>query len=617
MQKSITTIIIFLISIHIYCQTELYMPKEIRAAYQANSRSESGNPGEEYFQNNADYDIIVEFNPVSGILKGNSTIIYKNNSNADLNKIVFKLYPNLYKKGIIRKEDIDASDIGDGMEIISIMSVDSGIETVNEIGKLMIVGLSKPLTAGGSIGFICEWKYQFPMKTLLREGRYLDSTFFVAYWYPRIAVYDDIDGWDLNQYNGEQEFYNDYGSYKVNIKVPDNYLVWASGELQNPEEVYSDTVLNLLETAYNSNQIVKIIDAENLGSNKFTLNESNNWKFNSSNITDFAFCITNNFFWDATSTHLNGKRIKVDAVYSPYSVDFHEVAELSVKSIHRISKVMGVDYPFSRLTAFNGHYGMEFPMMINNGDEENRNGTVFITAHEIAHSWFPFLVGTNEHRYAFMDEGLVTYLPKVVEDELSIDGEYRSFADNIKTYSYYGNRVNDVPMMVPSEQLFGSTYMYVAYNRSSMAYYTLEDILGTKTFRKCLKSFIINWSYKHPTAYDMFYTFNKVSGKNLNWFWNTWFFSFGSGDIGIADFSQKKDKLIVDIINEGGFPVPVYLIVNYEDGTSDAFHTSASIWEDGQKEKSLNFNTKKEVVSILLDDTKTPDSNKGNNFLAE
>lgn len=617
MKKKIATIITFLIIIQVYCQTELYMPKEIRAAYQSKSRSENGNPGELYFQNTADYDINVEFNPVNGILKGNSTIIYKNNSNADLRTIVFKLYPNLYKKGITRKVDLYASDIGDGMEIISIMGVDSGIKTVNELGKLMIVSLLHPLTPGESTGFICEWQYQFPMKTLLREGRYLDSTFFVAYWYPRIAVYDDIEGWDLNQYNGEQEFYNDFGSYIVKIKVPDNYLVWASGELQNPEEVYSDTVLNLLETAYNSNQIVKIIDAENLGSNKFTLNKTNIWKFSSSNISDFAFCLTNNFVWDATSTDLNGRRIKVDAVYSPYSVDFHEVAELSVKSIHKISKIMGVDYPFSRLTAFNGHYGMEFPMMINDGDEDNRNGTVFITAHEIAHSWFPFLVGTNEHRYAFMDEGLVTYLPKVAEDELSSDNDYRSFTSNVKTYSFYGNSIIDIPMMVPSEQLTGPANMYVAYNRAAMAYYTLEDILGTKTFRKCLSSFINNWSYKHPTAYDMFYTFNNVSGKDLTWFWNSWFFSFGSGDIGIVDFSQKKDKLIVDIINEGGFPVPLYLVVNYEDGTSESFHTSASIWQDGQKEKSLEFKTKKKVISIQLDDTKTPDSNKGNNFLAE
>ncbi|PLX14209.1 MAG: hypothetical protein C0598_01845 [Marinilabiliales bacterium] len=617
MKKILTTIISILLIFQLYSQSDLYTPKEIEAAYQLKTRSLNGSPGENYFQNTADYDINVEFNPITGILKGNSTIIYKNNSNADLNKIVFKLYPNLYKRGISRKVNLEATDIGEGMKIISILSVDSGIKTVDEFGKLMVVSLIKPISPGESTGFICEWQYQFPMKTLLREGRYLDSTFFVAYWYPRIAVYDDIDGWDLNKYNGEQEFYNDFGNYNVKIKVPDNYLVWASGELQNPEEVYSDTVLNLLEIAYNSNEIVKIIDVENLGSHKFTLNESNIWKFNSSNISDFAFCITNNYVWDATSTELKGKRVKIDAVYSPYSIDFHEVAEISVKSIQKLSRIMGVDYPFGRLTAFNGHYGMEFPMMINDGDEVNRNGTIFITAHEITHSWFPFLVGTNEHRYAFMDEGLVTYLPKVVEDELSIDSGYRSFAENLKTYSYYAQRVNDFPLMVPSEQITGQTYMYISYNRSAMAYYTLEDILGTKTFRKCLTGFIENWSYKHPTAYDMFYTFNRISSEDLNWFWKTWFFSFGSGDIGIVDFSQRKDKLRIDIKNEGGFPVPVYLIANYDDGSSETFYANASIWKDGIDKKSLEYKTRRKVISVQVDDSRTPDSNKGNNFLAE
>jgi len=593
------------------------MPKEIKAAYQTKSRSANGNPGESYFQNTADYNINVEFNPATGLLRGNSTIIYKNNSNVELRKIVFKIYPNLFKRGNSRNIDIDESDIGEGMEIISFVGVDDSVARRTIFGKLMIVSLVEPLMPGESTGFICEWQYQFPMQTLIREGRYLDSTYFVAYWYPRIAVYDDINGWDTHQYNGEQEFYNDFGSYEVNIKVPNDYLVWASGELQNPEEVYSDTVLSLIETAYNSNEIINVITRQNVDEKIFTRNKSNIWKFRSTDINDFAFCLTNNFLWDATSSDLNGKRIKVDAVYNPNSVDFHEVSDLSVKSINRLSEIMGIDYPFSRLTAFNGHYGMEFPMMVNDGDGQNRNETIFVTTHEIAHSWFPFLVGINEHRYAFMDEGLVTYLPKILEDELSSDSSYFSLSDNLNAYSFYGDSKYDVPLMVPNEQLTGATYMYIAYNRSAIALYVLEDILGTKTFRKCLTGFIKNWSGKHPTAYDMFYTFNNISGKDLNWFWNTWFFSFGSGDIGIADFSQKKDKLIVDIINEGGFPVPVYLIVNYEDGTSESFHTSASIWEDGQKEKSLDFKTKKQVISIQVDDTKTPDSNKGNNFLAE
>ncbi len=618
MRKLVVPIILLLLTIfQAYGQSGLYIPKEIRSAYQAKTRSPGGSPGADYFQNTADYNIDAEFDPVGGVLFGNSSIIYKNNSSFDLQKIVFKLYPNLYKKGAARNFNIEAADVGNGMNIISLIGIDDSIRNIVIKDKLLIVSLAKPLLPGESIGFVCEWSYQFPMETLIREGRYLDSTFFVAYWYPRIAVFDDIDGWDTHQYNGEQEFYNDFGDYSVRIRVPDNYLVWASGELKNPSEVYSDTLLNILETAYSSDEVANIITKENVGDNIFARNDRNIWEFSSVNITDFAFCLSNNFLWDATSVKIANKRVKIDAVYKPGSLDFQEVAHLSAQSLRLLSRRIGINYPYPRLTAFNGHYGMEFPMMINDGDAINPNETIFITAHEIAHTWFPFLVGINEHRYAFMDEGLVTYLPKTVEDQLSEDSAYRSMLSILKKYSFYGGSDIDLPMMVPSEQLTGKTYMYVSYNRSAIAYYILNDMLGDKTFNKCIYRFIKDWSGKHPTAYDMFYTFNKVSGKNLDWFWEKWFFSFGMADIGIKGFSQKKNIVTIDIENTGGLPSPIFLTLGFEDGSIEKLHKNAFIWAKGDKELSFGFKTDKKVASIEIDDSYSPDANKSNNFLSK
>ncbi len=612
--KRLLIFTLFLTITNLFAQKNLYMPKEIKAAYENKSRSITGEAGENYFQNSAVYNIDAEFNPQTGLLNGRGNIVYKNNSSNPLKQIVFMLYPNLYKKGITRNFDIEAQDVGQGMEIKSI-KINGEDAKSKTYGTLLIVDLENELEPGGNISFETVWSYNFPMETLIREGRYLDSTYFVAYWYPHIVVYDDLRGWDRHKYNGEQEFYNDNADYSISIKVPKDYLVWASGELQNPNQVYSDFVLKKIEKAYSEDEVVNIVTKKNITKKKFTQqSDYNSWKFSSTSIPDFAFCLSNNFLWDATSVDVSGKRIKVNAVYNPNSIDFHEVASLSAQSIKRLSEeVMNIDYPYPILTAFNGHYGMEFPMMINDGDGANHNETVFITAHEIGHSWFPFLVGTNEHGYAWMDEGLITYLPKQVEDSLSSEENYRSLSGTLNTYSYFAGSGFDLPMMIPSEQLTGRTYMYVSYNRSAIAFYVLEDILGSDVFDECMTAFIKRWTGKHPTAYDFFFTFNDVSDKNLNWFWEPWFFNFGYADLAITGFHQQDSTTTINIKNEGGFPTPIYLKLSYEDGSEKLIYKSASVWENEQSEFEVSFATNKALKSVSIDHLYSPDAIRDNN----
>ena len=598
-----------------FAQNSLYIPKEIKAAYENQSRSLTGEPGINYFQNTATYKIDAEFNPQTGELNASGKIVYFNNSNSSLKQIVFMLYPNLYKKGIARNVEIEPQDVGQGITIKSLKTEGQEVKKIIS-GTRLIVNLESELAPGNSISFETEWAYNFPMETLIREGRYLDSAFFVAYWYPHIVVYDDLRGWDRHKYNGEQEFYNDYADYDINIKVPGNYLVWASGELENANEVYSDFVLKKIKKAYNGDEVIQIITSKNISKKKFTQQSNfNTWKFTANDLPDFAFALSNNFLWDATSVEIGDKRVKVNAVYNPNSTDFHEVAFLSAQSIKHLSEdVMLVNYPYSQLTAFNGHYGMEFPMMINDGDGANHNETVFITAHEIAHSWFPFLVGTNEHGYAWMDEGLVTYLPKQTEDSLSTEDGYRSLSGTLETYSYFAGTGHDLPMMIPSEQLTGRTYMYVSYNRSAVAFYVLEDILGAETFDKCMTAFIKRWTGKHPTAYDFFFTFNNVSGRNLNWFWEPWFFNFGYADLDIKNAFHEENKYFVEVQNVGGFPSPIYLRLLFEDGSEELIHQSANIWKDGKNTTEIEIDSDKEIKTISIDHLYSPDAEMDNNL---
>ena len=623
--KTIKITAVLLLSLFIFeismAQSSLFMPDNINKAYQNGSRSLDGKPGGKYFQNTTDYNIEVDFDPQSRLLTGSETINFTNNSPDSLRSIVFNLYGNLYKKGAARRVTIDTGHAGEGFVLNKLIFNDETIDlkstAVSVDGPNLTVKLAQAIRSGTSVKFTIDWQFVFPANTNIREGRYFETNYFIAYWFPRIAVYDDINGWSKHVYSGEQEFYNEYGNFEVKVSVPKNYLVWASGLLQNPDEVYAKTILKRFEESKITDEIIHVVSVEDIQKGKLTAdNEINTWHFKAENLNDFAFATTNTFLWDATSVEIGENRIPVNAVYYEGSNDFHEVAELSSQSLKLLSEnAIGVDYPYPQMTAFNGHYGMEFPMMINDGDMDNRNGTIFVTAHEIAHSYFPFLVGTNEQKYAWMDEGLVTFLPKEIETEMSDDSTHDALKNAILTYSYFAGGKHDLPLMIPSEQLTGRTYMYLSYSKAAAAFYTLRDVLGKEVFQQSLIEFIRRWEGKHPTAYDLFFTFNDVSGENLDWFWQPWFFEFGFPDLAVVNVEMADGgAYVVDVEKAGKYPTPIHLIVSFADGSQDFIHHSAKTWKDAGHQLRITIETTKEISSVKIDRTKVPDANRGNNI---
>ena len=616
-----TLICLFVIIVFqgIQAQTSLFMPNNIKKAYEKGSRSFDGKPGKNYFQNTTDYAIDVEFDPQSRLIKGTENIVFTNNSPDSLRIVVFNLYGNLYKKGGTRRVSIDPGDAGDGFVLAKLLfngePIDLDSQAVSVDGPNLSLKLPQPIHAGTSAKFSVTWQFVFPANTNIREGRYFETNYFIAYWYPRIAVYDDINGWNRHSYSGEQEFYNEFGDFDVRVSVPKDYLVWASGLLQNPQEVYEKDILNKFEKSKTTDEIMHILTAENVNKSELPADrKSNTWHFKSENINDFAFAATNNFLWDATSVEIGGKRVLVNTVYYEGSKDFHEVAELSRQSLKLLSeKAIGVNYPYPQMTAFNGHYGMEFPMMVNDGDGSNRNETIFVTAHEITHTYFPFLVGTNEQKYAWMDEGLATFLPKETETEMSDDSTHDALKNMILTYSWYAGSKYDLPLMIPSEQLTGPTYMFLSYSKAATAFYTLRDVLGRDVFQRCLVEFIHRWKGKHPTAYDLFFTFQDVSGMDLDWLLKPWFFEFGYPDLALTNVEKKKNEYTINIENLGNYPSPVYIIVNVADGSQEFIHKSAKVWKAGGKLLQITLKTDKTITSVAIDRAKVPDGKRGNN----
>ncbi len=607
-------------------QEKLFIPRNINSAYEKGTRSLDGKPGPEYWQNFSDYKIDVEVDPSTYQIVGTEEITYYNNSPDSLKRIVLRLYPNVLKKGSARDYTIVPEAVTDGLTIEKITIEGRSINLENRsifrvTNTIAIIYIPEPIPSKSSINLSIEWSFNISAKVTLRMGVYDSTTVFVGYWYPQIAVYDDVDGWDYYNYGGQVEFYNDFSNFEVSITIPNNFGVWATGELQNPEEVLDQRILERYQTAVESNEVIRIITSDDLNSSLiYNVNEiKNTWIYKATNVTDFAFVFSDHYLWDGLRTIIdssNDKSVFVQAVYPSDSQDFHEVAEISKDLINYFSHEMpAIKFPVPSIVAFNNGRsggGMEFPMMINDGSPSTREGTVALTAHELAHQYFPFYVGTNEKKYAFMDEAWAVLLPfKYMERFAGINSRLISTVGN---YEFLAGTENDIPPMIISLSLDYISYRNSAYNRSSISYEILRDMLGDKLFLKALQEYILRWKGKHPTPYDFFFTFTDVIGQDLTWYWKPWFFENGYPDMAIENVEMENNKANISIRKIGNVPTPVKLTIYYENETDEEIHYSADVWKEGDEFFVIEIELSDILNEIRLGDLTIPDSNRENNY---
>jgi len=452
-------------------------------------------------------------------------------------------------------------------------------------------------------------------------GTYDSTSFFVGYWYPQVAVYDDIDGWDRFNFTGMQEFYNDPSDFHVRITVPGGFTVWATGVLQNADKLFSKKILERYNRALKSDTIVHIIRPEDIEDGSILRHDdSTTWVFKARSVPDFAFALSDHYLWDASSLEVDSataRRTFIGAAYKESSNDFKEVAWIARKSIEYFSAEMpGVPYPYPEMTVFNGKGGMEYPMIVNDGSVAKRSGTVHLTSHEISHSYFPFYMGTNERKYAWMDEGWAVMLPFKLQHRL--EESYDPVARNTATYTQYAGQERELEMMTPSivfgNNAFRPTYRIHAYNRPAEAYYFLQDLLGDSLFSAAIKEYIQRWHYKHPIPYDFFFTFDQVAGEDLSWYWEPWFFEKGYPDLAIKDVFEQEGTLQVLIHRNGNIPVPVNLVVTYDDGSTKTVYKTARVWQNGNMGLTIKLKNGKTIRRIELGSKHIPDVNKENNI---
>ena len=613
--KKLLPAIAMLAALNSFGQTALPVPVNLQATYTKGTRTVNGAPGKNYWQNRANYTIKVDFNPQTRLLNGTVDIDYINKSPDTLKVVYLKLYPNLYKKGTARSSSVKAEDLTDGVQIQNL-----SIKQQNQAQTQWIIDgtnmkLQIPaLLPSQQMHFTISYNYTLNKGSHIRTGQVDSGAFFIAYFFPRVAVYDDIDGWNKYPYRGSEEFYNDFCHFNAEITVPGNYEVWATGNFKNASEVYNSKIAGRIIAAGKSDNVTDVItDADIKAGDITTKGTSHTWKFEADSVTDLAFATSNHYVWKASSLVVDPKtdrRTRVDAVFNPDHKDYLPVIDHARKTVEAMSyKFPNWPYPYPHETVFDGLDQMEYPMMVNDNPLENVNDEIELTDHEIFHTMFPFYMGTNETKYGWMDEGWAT----IGEWTISPIIDPKIF-DNygIETVEKTAGTEQDMPIMTLTPGLTGASEFTDSYPKPAMGYLYVKDMLGDALFTKALHYYIANWHGKHPMPFDFFNCMNTGAGINMNWFWKAWFFDGGVPDQAISNVVKQQSKYKVTITNIGTKPVPVDLTIYYRDGTTQLIHRSIIVWKDS-KTCNLTFNADKVVTKLVLGTGYDVDSNKADN----
>ncbi|WP_443939164.1 M1 family metallopeptidase [Pedobacter sp. MW01-1-1] len=613
--KSISLIALaFFTSFYVYAQTELPVDAVFQNAFKKGTRNENGAPGKKYWQNHSDYILKVDFNPVTRLLKGVAYITYTNNSPDVLSEIWLKLYPNLYKKGTPRQSKISEADLGEGVKIASIQVNGNQTSDYKIDGTNMIVQVPT-VKPGKKIHLWIEYSYTLNKGSHIRTGQVDEGSHFIAYFFPRIAVYDDIDGWNKYPYTGSEEFYNDFDNFAANITVPKGYVVWATGDLFYPENAFQPEIISRINGASKTDSIVDIITPQDLANNAVTKNKAfNTFCFTAKNVTDFAFALSDHYIWKSTSLVVDPKtnrRTRVDAVFNPKHKDYFDVIHYARKTVEAMSYVFPKwPYPYNHETVFDGLDQMEYPMMVNDNPVESKEDAITLTDHEIFHTMFPFYMGINETKYGWMDEGWATIGEWLISPMIdsSIVDEY-----GIKPTASSSGSKDDTPIMTLTPDLKGAGTFTNSYPKPALGYLFVKDYLGDELFTKALHHYIKNWNGKHPMPHDFFNSMNEGSGKNMNWFWKRWFFDEGVTDLAIKNVSKTSNGYAIEIENKSLKPLPIDLTFKYADGSMETNHSTIGVWEKGNQLTTVILHTSKKLKDVMLGSSHVPDKTKSDN----
>lgn len=598
------------------------VPHSVDRAVARGTRTVTGAPGPRYWQNWSDYRIAADVTPADSMLRGEETVTYHNASPDTLPYVIFHVYQNLMARDAARQRPAPGATRGmvidrleaDGERIEvpdNQVGRDRGPGTATVLGTEMGVRLPSPLLPGGHATFHILWHFKIPPRYAPRMGMQDSTTAQIAQWYPQIAVYDDLHGWDRQQYIGSGEFYLDYGHFTYSVTLPAGFIVGGTGVLTNADQVLTAAERDGLQRAASSEEIVHVLTEDQFGPGTATTGKAGDrltWRFDADSVRDVAFSFGDHYLWDATRAVVDSathRHAAVNVFYRKGAPRFDQVALMARSALETHSARM-VPYPYPQLTETEGgRGGMEYPMTVFVGADSGLYREDMVTAHEIGHEWFPMLVGSNETRYGWMDEGLNTFDTYFATDAYlppSLTGY--GVKDDHDTYTrFLQDADEDLQIMSPANA-FGvvdAGYDVEAYSKPAGALWALRAILGNDAFYRAYRTYIHRWAYRHPSPWDFFRTFDEVTGQNLDWFWQPWFFSREWLDQAVTAVRQQGHEVTVTVENRGGLYAPVDVTATLADGKTVAWRAPASVWFGGAATITTRHAVQGRVTAVTLD----------------
>jgi len=588
------------------------------------ARSASGAPGPRYWQQRADYALEATLDTATNILRGTGHIYYVNRSPDALDYVWVQLDQNLFAPGSISGVlnqppllfaggvvfDFSGKGFVGGITVDRFAAAGRPLAT-KIFGTMMRVELPRPLGPDLRITFDIAWHFPIPPYGGGRMGRVGSRFYELGQWYPRMAVYDDVHGWNTLPFLGAGEFYLEFGDFDVSLTVPAGFMVTATGALANPTVIRTPQERARLARVFTSSQVVQVITREEAIANATRrVPGTRTWRFTASGVRDFAWAAGSGLRWDASVWD----GILVQTFYHPEATPWEEANAMLRFALRHFSGALG-QYPWPQISGVEGLIeGMEYPMVIYCPSLQKREDQYWVLMHELGHQWFPMQVGSDERRYPWMDEGFNTFADYDAAEAFFKGTAYGDTVRRELLGAYAATAIpgSEQPMITkPDEvrQLYWTAYQKPALMLSILR----EAVVGREEFDRALREYVRRWKGKHPQPADFFRTMSNLTGRDLDWFWRNWIYTTARLDQAVDSVRAGSDSAFIYLSNRGQMVLPVTLELRYADGTTESRNLPVEMWDLGSR-FTYRLATAKRLSNVVIDPRRIyPDIARDNN----
>jgi hypothetical protein len=605
-------------------------PPQFLTAISDGTRTTAGGPGPRYWQNDADYRLRVRVLPETKRVEGTTSIRYRNRSPDTMRGVVLDVLQNYHRPDAVR---LEAAEPTKGLEIARVQvngatasDARSATPRYEVNGTKLLVYLAQPLASGGTVDLSIDYAFTIPESGISgRMGINEDNLIFLAYFYPQMSVYDDVEGWQMDPFLGAAEFYSDFAGYDVTIEAPAGWVVTGTGELTNPQETLAAGVLARLRAAEQSDTVVHVVRSGDFASaTQPGRSGVLSWSFRADSVRDVAYSLTRASLWDAARASVGDRNgdgrtdyTRVDAIYRPRARLWSSAARYAQHSIRFLSQYTGLAYPWSHMTAVEGAGiiggGMEYPMMTLIGDYTAAGDSALygVVVHEFAHMWLPMTLSLDERRYSWFDEGTTTFNENQAKRDF-YPGTDPSAGDRASYISTAKSRQEGEIMRRSDYHYPGPAYVVASYYKPGLVLEALRGVLGEETFNRAYREFMQRWAFKHPYPWDLWNTFENASGRDLDWFWRSWYFETWVLDQAVESVAAEAGGTRIVIADRGEVPMPVLLSIRLASGEQLRREIPVESWLGGGRTASITVPG--QVTRVEIDPEKYfPDVDRGNN----